>query len=52
MKKWLMTAIWLAAACLGGFSGMAAEQPLKIAVIDMNRVFEEYNKLFNEKKGQ
>ena len=50
MKKLFLTL--LAAAVLFGIVPLkAADQPLKIAVIDMNRVFQEYNKTkINEAK--
>lgn len=50
MKKWLLTAL-CAGLCLSWSAATAADAPLKIAVIDMNRVFEEYNKTrINEAK--
>ena len=50
MKNWLMLIV-CAAASLGIFSSPAEEKTLKIAVIDMNRVFQEYNKTrINEAK--
>ena len=50
MKKLFVTL--LSAAVLAGLVPVkAADQPLKIAVIDMNRVFQEYNKTkINEAK--
>ena len=48
MKIWLMIVL-CAAACF--LPAAAEDKPLKIAVIDMNRVFEEYNKTrINEAK--
>ena len=50
MKKWLLTAL-CAVLCFSWGMASAADAPLKIAVIDMNRVFEEYNKTrINEAK--
>ena len=44
MKIWL-TMVLCSALTLGSvFASRAEEKPLKIAVIDMNRVFQEYNK--------
>ena len=41
----------LLAVMAGIIPSMAEEKPLKIAVIDMNRVFQEYNKTkINESK--
>lgn len=50
MKTWLVIGL-CAAVCMGLFPAAAEEKPLKIAVIDMNRVFQEYNKTrINEAK--
>lgn len=50
MKKWLLTAL-CAVLCFSWGMASAADAPLKIAVIDMNRIFEEYNKTrINEAK--
>jgi len=50
MKKTLMKILLILAVCAG--AGLTAQDlPLKIAVIDMNRVFQEYNKTkINEAK--
>lgn len=50
MKKTLMKILLILAVCAG--TGLTAQDlPLKIAVIDMNRVFQEYNKTkINEAK--
>ena len=50
MKKTLMKILLFLAVCTG--TGLTAQElPLKIAVIDMNRVFQEYNKTkINEAK--
>ena len=51
MKYLQVIAFLCAALSLGVMSTTAGEQPLKIAVIDMNRVFQEYNKTrINESK--
>jgi len=50
MKKTLMKILLILAVC-GGAGLRAQDLPLKIAVIDMNRVFQEYNKTkINEAK--
>ena len=50
MKKMLLNALLVLAVCTG-VELSAQNMPLKIAVIDMNRVFQEYNKTkINEAK--
>ena len=50
MKKMLLKVLLVLAVCTG-FELSAQNMPLKIAVIDMNRVFQEYNKTkINEAK--
>ncbi len=50
MKKMLMNVLLVLAVCTG-IELSAQNMPLKIAVIDMNRVFQEYNKTkINEAK--
>ena len=50
MKKMLLNVLLLLAVCTG-VELSAQNMPLKIAVIDMNRVFQEYNKTkINEAK--
>ena len=44
MKIWLTTALCAILSLGSIFVSRAEEKPLKIAVIDMNRVFQEYNK--------
>ena len=44
MKIWLTMALCTALTLGSAFASRAEEKPLKIAVIDMNRVFQEYNK--------
>ncbi len=43
MKKTLLKVLLVLAVCTG-IDLAAQNMPLKIAVIDMNRVFQEYNK--------
>ena len=50
MKKMLLNVLMVLAVCTG-VELLAQNMPLKIAVIDMNRVFQEYNKTkINEAK--
>jgi len=44
MKIWLTMALCTVLTLGSAFASRAEEKPLKIAVIDMNRVFQEYNK--------